>query len=73
MRAPIHILGSTLEGGGQILRIFLAVSSRLTLPITIDRINESHAGKKRSQVPAPRMRPILRIGDGCARFGRREV
>ncbi|KAB8235981.1 putative RNA 3'-terminal phosphate cyclase [Aspergillus alliaceus] len=47
IRAPvIHLDGRTLEGGGQLVRIAIALSALTSQPITIDNIRCNRPGKK---------------------------
>ncbi|KAF4153065.1 hypothetical protein CNMCM6069_001209 [Aspergillus lentulus] len=45
-RERIHLDGRTLEGGGQLVRIALALSTITGQPITIDHIRGNRTGKK---------------------------
>ncbi|EAW18021.1 putative RNA 3'-terminal phosphate cyclase [Aspergillus fischeri NRRL 181] len=45
-REKIHLDGRTLEGGGQLVRIALALSTITGQPITIDHIRGNRTGKK---------------------------
>jgi RNA 3'-terminal phosphate cyclase (ATP) len=45
-RERIHLDGRTLEGGGQLVRIALALSTITGKPITIDHIRGNRTGKK---------------------------
>ncbi|KAH7115858.1 RNA 3'-terminal phosphate cyclase domain-containing protein [Dendryphion nanum] len=43
-RAPLHLEGTTLEGGGQLLRIAIGVSSLTKVPINITNIRGKRSG-----------------------------
>ncbi|KAF1988914.1 RNA 3'-terminal phosphate cyclase [Aulographum hederae CBS 113979] len=44
MSSPTHLLGTTLEGGGQLLRIALGVSALTAIPIRITEIRGKRSG-----------------------------
>lgn len=44
MAEPVHINGTTLEGGGQLVRIALALSSLTSIPIHISKIRGGRPG-----------------------------
>lgn len=52
MDAPIHLNGTTLEGGGQLLRVALSLSSLTGVPVRITNIRGNRPGKAGGIKPA---------------------
>ena len=44
MASPVHLEGTTLEGGGQLLRIAIGVSSLTKIPVHITNIRGKRGG-----------------------------
>lgn len=45
-RSPVHLDGRTLEGGGQLVRIAIALSALTGRPVTIDHVRGNRQGKQ---------------------------